>query len=444
MLVPSVGSAAPFEVTLGNTVLRTGQSGLVQVTLVSSLSLTQLNVGVSFPSNAFTGFSLQRLAPAVCTNWVEVVDPTNLLLRFSSCATNWIRGTQLLAVLRFTVMTNQSSAFVPLRVEESVAFTTNGTHVDVASPGTAGRVTVIGNEPLLDTRLASNGPSTTVYGITGRDYRLDMSSNLVEWNGYRTALYTGALVNLDEGAVYQGARFFRAQQLATSNNVTGDHLQTTNGDIVIHPLFHASFMMQWNGKAIYSDPDDDSAFVSRYAGLPKADLILVTHDHSDHFSSGQIESIRRTNAVLIVPQLVYNGLSTAQRALAVVLTNGVSTDVLGLTVEAVPAYNDNHPRGNGNSYVVTMGGRRIYISGDTGSTPEMRALQNIDVAFLCMNLPFTMSVSDAAAALRAFQPRVVYPYHYRNSGGTFADLNALRQMVGTDLGIEVRLRRWYN
>jgi L-ascorbate metabolism protein UlaG (beta-lactamase superfamily) len=117
---------------------------------------------------------------------------------------------------------------------------------------------------------------------------------------------------------------------------------------------------------------------------------------------------------------------------------------MGMTIEAVPAYNDNHPRGNGNGYVVTIGGKRIYISGDTGNTPEMRALPNIDVAFLCVNLPFTMSVTDAAGALRAFRPRVVYPYHYRNSGGTFSDLEALRQMIGTDLGIELRARRWYN
>jgi len=403
-------------------------------------------VGLSFRSDTFTNFTLQRIAPAVCTNWVEVVDPTNVLLRFSTCAGSWLQGSQLLAVLRFTVVTNAKSGFVPLAIGDSVAFTTNGSRLDVASPGTAAKITVIGNEPLFDMRLQSNGPAMTVYAITNRDYRLEMSSNLVDWNNFQTYT-TGTLATLDEGAVYQAARYFRARQLTTSNNVTGDHLLTTNGEVVIHPLFHASVMLQWNDKAIYSDPDDDSAFVSRYAGLPKADLILVTHEHGDHFSSGQIEAIRRTNVVLIVPQVVYNGLTVTQRFFATVLTNGASTNVLGMFIEAVPAYNtnnNNHVRGVGNGYVVTIGGKRFYFSGDTSSTPEMAALPNIDVAFLCMNVPFTMPLIDAVNILRVFRPRVTYPYHYRNSDGTFTDLNALRQMVGTDGGVEIRVRRWYN
>jgi L-ascorbate metabolism protein UlaG (beta-lactamase superfamily) len=127
----------------------------------------------------------------------------------------------------------------------------------------------------------------------------------------------------------------------------------------------------------------------------------------------------------------------------IVLTNGASTNVLGIHIEAVPAYNANHALGSGNGYVLTIGGKRLYMAGDTGNTPEMRALTNIDVAFLCMNLPFTMSVSDATNAVRAFRPKVVYPYHYRNQGGDTANAATFKQWLGTDLGVEVRLRKWY-
>jgi L-ascorbate metabolism protein UlaG (beta-lactamase superfamily) len=140
---------------------------------------------------------------------------------------------------------------------------------------------------------------------------------------------------------------------------------------------------------------------------------------------------------------VFDRFSTALQDLTTVLTNGAATEIAGVAVTAVPAYNANHPKGAGNGYVLTLGGRRIYFSGDTEDIPEMRALENIDVAFVCMNLPFTMTVAKASSAVRAFRPRVVYPYHYRNSDGTFADLNAFRRQVGTDLGVEVRLRKWY-
>jgi F420-dependent oxidoreductase-like protein len=133
----------------------------------------------------------------------------------------------------------------------------------------------------------------------------------------------------------------------------GDHLATTNGDVIIQPRFHASFVMQWNGLMIYNDPAPSAT----YAGLPKADLILVSHTHGDHFSTAHIDAVRGTNCVIIVPQAVYNSLTVTQKTFAVVLANGASTNVLGLTVSAVPAYNSNHPLGRGNGYVVTIGGK---------------------------------------------------------------------------------------
>jgi L-ascorbate metabolism protein UlaG (beta-lactamase superfamily) len=136
-------------------------------------------------------------------------------------------------------------------------------------------------------------------------------------------------------------------------------------------------------------------------------------------------------------------MTTTLKGLTTIMTNGASTSAMGVTIDAIPAYNANHPLGTGNGYILTIGDKRIYMSGDTGNIAEMRALTNIDVAFVCMNVPFTMSVDQAVIAVRAFQPKVIYPYHFRNQDGTFANLDTFKQMVGHDLGIEVRARTWY-
>jgi L-ascorbate metabolism protein UlaG (beta-lactamase superfamily) len=129
------------------------------------------------------------------------------------------------------------------------------------------------------------------------------------------------------------------------------------------------------------------------------------------------------------------------------LANGGSTNYLGMTIDAIPAYNftaSYHPPGVGNGYVLTIAGKRLYMAGDTEDVPEMRALRNIDAAFLPMNLPFTMTVTNAASAVREFRPAVVYPYHYQGSGSTPGDINVFKRLVGQDLGIEVRLRHFDN
>ena len=286
-------------------------------------------------------------------------------------------------------------------------------------------------------RLQLNAPA-------GSGYRIDASTNLPSWTPLITLTsVNNSLLHTDSAAPYLSTRYYRAEQLSPSNLITGDHIATTNSDIIVHPLYHASTMLSWNGKAIYVDPDDDSAYESTYQGLPKADLILVTHSHGDHFSSGKIETLRQGHTRIIVPQAVFNSLSTAQKTNAIILANGASTNVMDLKVEAVHAYNSNHPVGSGNGYVLTIGGRRLYFSGDTGNVPEIRALPSIDVAFLCMNTPFTMTANDATNAVRAMKPRIVYPYHYRNQGGTTTNAAYFKQALGTDLGIEVRLRKWY-
>jgi L-ascorbate metabolism protein UlaG (beta-lactamase superfamily) len=273
----------------------------------------------------------------------------------------------------------------------------------------------------------------------GLNYRIDASTNLPQWSGLVTLLSTGANQHADSAAPYQSQRFYRAAQLEGPGVFTGDHLATQNGDLVIHPINHASFVMSWNGKTIYNDPVGAS---TRYDGLPRANLILITHGHTDHFNTTTLGSVTGATCVILAPLAVANSMGTSLRALTTVLTNGASTNVGGIGIDAVPAYNDNHPLGTGNGYVLSLGGKRIYIAGDTGDIPQMRALPNIDVAFVPMNLPFTMSVSSAASAVRAFRPKVVYPYHYSPSTPP-SDVNLFKSLVGLDLGIEVRLRKWY-
>lgn len=274
----------------------------------------------------------------------------------------------------------------------------------------------------------------------GQHYRIDTSTNLQLWESLVTARSTGMITHTDSAARYFGQRFYRATEVTGTNILTGDHLVTTNGEVVVHPINHASFVMSWNGKMIYNDPVGGAP---PYQGLAKADLILVSHGHSDHYDNTTLDAVRGPNVRIIAPQAVYNGMTATLKALTTVLANGSSTTVMGLTVDAVAAYNSYHPQGTGNGYILTIGGKRIYMSGDTGDIAEMRALANIDVAFVCMNVPYTMSVIQASSAVRAFRPRVVYPYHYRNQDNTIADLNAFRQQVGSDLGMEVRLRTWY-
>lgn len=299
-------------------------------------------------------------------------------------------------------------------------------------------------QPLELTRiqkLPNEEVAVTLTAPMGHAYRLETTTNLSTWNGLFTFATNVAmsLSHTDSAAPFLAARYYRAMQSSGTTVVSGDHLVTTNGEVVIHPLNHATFVLQWKGKMIYFDP----VAAATYAGLPKADLILITHGHSDHLSTSTIDAVRGPGCAIVAPQAVHNSLTAAQKAIAVVLANNASTDVLGLTIHAIPAYNANHPLGGGNGYILEIGGRRIYVSGDTGDQPEVRALANIDVAFVCMNQPYTMTVSAATNCVRTMRPKVVYPYHYRDQSGATGNAAAFKQWLGTDLGIEVRLRRWY-
>ncbi len=232
--------------------------------------------------------------------------------------------------------------------------------------------------------------------------------------------------------------------------LSGDQIATDNGVLVIHPIHHATFVMQWNGKTIYVDPVGGA---KPFADLPKPDLALVTHIHGDHFDAATLEGVVPAGGqtVLVVPKTVAEKIPETLRGKTVVriLANGEKTETAGIAVEAVPAYNITagkekfHPKGRDNGYVLTMGGKRVYIAGDTEDTAEMRALKDIDIAFLPMNLPYTMSVPKAADAIREFKPKIVYPYHYRSADKTKADLEELKKLVGKQSGVEIRNRDWY-
>jgi L-ascorbate metabolism protein UlaG (beta-lactamase superfamily) len=285
----------------------------------------------------------------------------------------------------------------------------------------------------------------TLTAPAGAGYRIEATTNAPDWQGLVTfpTNLTSTLQHTDSAAPFLPARFYRAATVPGPSVLSGDHLPTPEGDAILHPLFHASLVLQWNGLTIYCDPDDDSAYRSRYTGLPKADLILLTHEHGDHLSTSQIDLVRTPEARIVGPAAAVSGLTAAQRALAITLTNGASTNLGGVTIDAVPASNANHPAGRGNGYVLTFGGRRVYVSGDTGNLPAIRALTNIDVAFLCMNQPYTLTVTEATNVVRAMQPAVVYPYHYRDQSGSTASAEAFKARLGTEPGIEVRLRPWY-
>jgi L-ascorbate metabolism protein UlaG (beta-lactamase superfamily) len=282
------------------------------------------------------------------------------------------------------------------------------------------------------------------YSVSNKlNFRLEASTTPNVWSSLSTLVGSNVNQYLDSGAPYRDHRFYRLVQFNESNLFTGDHLQTDDGEIVFHPINHASFVMKWNDIVIFNDPVGAS---SLYSTFGKPNLILVSHDHGDHFSSSTISAVKGENTTIVAPLKVFNGLSTALRASTIVLTNNMSTNLLGIQIDAIPAYNtsnSNHPKGVGNGYVLTIAGKRIYMSGDTEDIPEIRALQNIDVAFLCMNIPYTMSGDKAAAITRQFIPGVVYPYHFQNQGGGLTDLNKYKRTVDQDLGTEVRLRKWY-
>ena len=215
-----------------------------------------------------------------------------------------------------------------------------------------------------------------------------------------------------------------------------DTFLTAGGPLKMTPIMHASFVLEGGGQVVYVDPAQGN-----YDNAPKADIIVITDIHGDHMVPAVVEKLMKENTIIVAPAAVQKTI-----AKATVLNNGQKMTAGHYAIEAVPMYNQKaddkgtiyHEKGRGNGYILTFGNLRIYVAGDTDGTPEMKALKDIDVAFIPMNLPYTMTPAAAAEAVRAFHPRYAYPYHYMGQD-TKIFYDALEN-TSTD----VRLRDWYS
>lgn len=217
-----------------------------------------------------------------------------------------------------------------------------------------------------------------------------------------------------------------------------DIIQTSQGDLKITFIGHGTVMFTFEGKIIHVDP------VGRYADysqLPKADLILITHEHGDHLDAKVIKIISSEKTDLVLTEKCVEKVKIKD---GIIMKNGDIKTVQNLKIEAIPAYNIKHmrspgnpyhPKGVGNGYIITFGDKRVYVAADTENTPEMKALKNIDIAFLPMNLPYTMTPEMVADAAKAFMPKILYPYHYGNT-----DTSKIVELLKDVEGIEVRIR----
>jgi L-ascorbate metabolism protein UlaG (beta-lactamase superfamily) len=223
-----------------------------------------------------------------------------------------------------------------------------------------------------------------------------------------------------------------ASSLGAEEPPRTDSFPLPGGSLKITFLGHGTLMLDYNGWIIHVDPVSAEA---DYAALPPADLILITHEHGDHLDPAAVARITRPGTVIVA-----NPASADKLSGAVALRNGESRTVGSVKIEAVPAYNTSagrtrfHPKGRDNGYLLTIAGKRLYIAGDTEETPEMKALRNIDIAFLPMNQPYTMTPEQVAKAARAFKPRLLYPYHYGDT-----DPERLAPLL-EGKGVEVRVR----
>ena len=232
--------------------------------------------------------------------------------------------------------------------------------------------------------------------------------------------------------------------LVSAQNEDSQDSETSTIEII--PIEHATAVLKWNNITIYIDPvGGKEAFQN--VGLP--DLILITDIHGDHFSLKTLEELNTQKAKIMVPQAVADKMPDSFTPQIDVLDNGASKERFGIQVEAIPMYNLReealkfHPKGRGNGYVLNIDGQRIYFSGDTEDIPEMRSLQNIDKAFICMILLYTMTVESAADAVLEFSPKEVYPYHYRGRP-TVSDVNKFESIIGSKSeNITVVRLDWY-
>lgn len=233
--------------------------------------------------------------------------------------------------------------------------------------------------------------------------------------------------------------------IAKKENATVQ-VNTKDANIKIIPIEHATAVLEWNDITIYIDPVGGA---KAFEGQKQPDLILITDVHGDHLSVETLEALNTEKAKIMVPQAVADMIPENFTPQLDVLNNGDAKERYGITVEAIPMYNLRkealkfHTQGRGNGYVLNIDGQRLYFSGDTEDIPEMRALSNIDKAFICMNLPYTMTIESAADAVLEFKPKQVYPYHYRGRPDV-SDITEFKTMVNAgNPDLEVIQLDWY-
>ncbi len=216
-----------------------------------------------------------------------------------------------------------------------------------------------------------------------------------------------------------------------------DTISTSEGDLKITFIGHGSLLFTFNSKNIYIDPYGKLA---DYSQMPKADIILIAHEHSDHLDMDAVRAIRTEKTALVITEKCQDQISDG-----IVMKNGSTQTIQDLKIEAVPAYNivhkrDNdqpfHPKGVGNGYIITFADKQVYIAGDTENIPGMKELRDIDIAFLPMNLPYTMTPEMVVDAVKMFRPEILYPYHFGET-----DIGKLVELMKGHKDIEVRTRK---
>ena len=227
---------------------------------------------------------------------------------------------------------------------------------------------------------------------------------------------------------------------------TDNEVDTSMANLEIEPISHATAVLKWGDAVIYTDPVGGA---NVFEGKAAPSFVLITDIHGDHMDAKTLEALNLGDTKVIVPQAVKDQLPKEMEANLVVMNNGDTKEMMGFSIQAVPMYNlpeakdAMHTKGRGNGYIVEKDGQRLYISGDTEDIPEMRNLKNIDFALVCMNLPYTMAVDDAADGVLAFAPKKVYPYHYRGKDG-LADVSKFKELVNKgNKEIEVVQLDWY-
>jgi len=235
--------------------------------------------------------------------------------------------------------------------------------------------------------------------------------------------------------------------IANAQVAVADEYLTKKGPLTIQPILHASMVMEWNNQTIYIDP---SRIEKINHGSAKADLVFITDIHGDHLNVKTLKSVITPKTILVMPLAAQLKLKNSDlKNTIITMRNGDTKKIEGFRVSAIPMYNlpesskSRHIKGRGNGYVFNFSGTRVYISGDTADIKEMRLLKNIDIAFVCMNMPYTMTVEQAASAVLDFKPKTVYPYHYRGKGG-LSDVDKFKKIINAkNASINVVLANWY-